>query len=55
MSGYNNFNSHTREGVTADEPDIKSDSSDFNSHTREGVTYGHMSEEVSVIFQLTHP
>ena len=49
------FNSHTREGVTADEPDIKSDSSDFNSHTREGVTAHNLFYKSQWKFQLTHP
>ena len=35
---FNNFNSHTREGVTAGDNGVVTIPNDFNSHTREGVT-----------------
>ena len=51
---YNNFNSHTREGVTllykCNDP-----ATYFNSHTREGVTYISSNYISFFEFQLTHP
>ena len=49
-----NFNSHTREGVTAWEENSAL-VADFNSHTREGVTVKGADSDAHKIFQLTHP
>ena len=50
-----NFNSHTREGVTAS-VNFSAGQKNFNSHTREGVTGNSTSSTAPrVKFQLTHP
>ena len=51
----NDFNSHTREGVTYDAPRDSELFSNFNSHTREGVTCEFNGQRTYRKFQLTHP
>ena len=48
------FNSHTREGVTYCAGTV-SDVYYFNSHTREGVTAIMEDISAALTFQLTHP
>ena len=49
------FNSHTREGVTA-RNQLESRKRNFNSHTREGVTHLKLNFYIIFLtFQLTHP
>ena len=52
--GEYNFNSHTREGVTA-RVTFLYHFCNFNSHTREGVTNGRRLSPSIGRFQLTHP
>ncbi len=51
-----NFNSHTREGVTYGLKRCQVHHENFNSHTREGVTMANViTFGKAYKFQLTHP
>ena len=51
----NDFNSHTREGVTVQRWRLRQRYLYFNSHTREGVTILLLDDLIFSPFQLTHP